>query len=111
MRGFIISTAVLLAISIAIAGLALSVAIFSGMPRSAGLFGWSDTPILSGVEIFFTAIYNAMVFVASWIRLFVLFVVFLAIQGVFVYVYYRIGKIVLQFRHDFEKILDELLDI
>jgi len=111
MKGFVVSMVALLAISIAIAGLALSVAIFSGMPRSAGLFGWSDTPILSGVEIFFTAIYNAMVFVASWIRLFVLFVVFLAIQGVFVYVYYRIGKIFLQFRHDLEKILDELLDI
>jgi hypothetical protein len=111
MRGFIISLTALLGIALIFMLITLLVSGIAGGARSTGLFGWSETPILAGVERFVTTMYNALIYISSWVRVFVLFAVFLAVQGVFVYFYYKIGKTVLRFRKDMEKILDEFLDV
>lgn len=111
MRGFIVGIGTILIIAVILVGVMMAFSFFSGGVRSTGLFGWGDVALLSGVEDFVTGVYNAVIIVSSWVSIFVLFGVFFGIQGLFVYAYLKVLMLVLSFRRDFEKILDELLDI
>lgn len=110
MKGFM-SLAMIAGVAILLTGGAFLFSAFSGGSQSSGLFGWSDTPLLAGVESFITGVYNVVVIISSWVTILVLLVVFLGVQGAFVYAYYRFGKFALHFKRDFEKIIDELLDV
>jgi len=111
MRGFIISITTVAIIAVIFMLIALVFSAFTGGARSSGLFGWSDTPLLSGIEGFITGIYNTMVYVSSWMTIFVLFGAFLGIQVIFVYAYYKAITFVAQFREGFKKVMDELLNV
>jgi hypothetical protein len=84
---------------------------FTGGTQVSDLFGWGDDTLLGGVEKFFITVYNSIVVLSSWVTIIALFVAFIGIQGVFVFAYYKIGSFALKFRKDFEKVLNELLDI
>jgi hypothetical protein len=111
MRGFIVSLSTVLIIAILFMGIMLVFSFFTGGARSTGLFGWGDQTLLAGVEDFVTGIYNSLIVVSGWVTITVLLLVFVGIQGAFVYGYYKLLKFALSFREDFRKILDELLDI
>jgi hypothetical protein len=111
MRGFITSMLLFVGIAAVMIIISLVMAFFSGGIRSTGLFGWSDIPYLAGVETFITSIYNTLVYFASWVAVLVLLTVFILMQCVFGYIYYRVAKFLLGFRAGIEKVLDELLSI
>jgi len=111
MRGFILSIGTALIIGVVFLVMALLFSFFAGGTRSTGLFGWGEQPLLSGVEIFITQTYNYMVYISSWVAISVLLIVFLAVQGLFLYAYAWVGMKALHFRKDVQKIIDELLDI
>jgi hypothetical protein len=52
-----------------------------------------------------------MVYISSWVAIFVLLVGFLGVQLMFGYAYLKVAQFFLQFREGFKKIMDELLDI
>lgn len=111
MRGFIVSLTAMLGIGAVLTVIMLAFSFFSGGTRSTGLFGWSDTPLLSGMESFITGVYNIMVYISSWVTIFVLFTIFLGVQLVFGYAYYKAITFVSQFREGFKKVMDELLNV
>jgi hypothetical protein len=51
------------------------------------------------------------VYFATWVAVLVLLTVFILMQCVFGYIYYRVAKFLLGFRAGIEKVLDELLSI
>jgi hypothetical protein len=110
MRGFVLSLTAVLGIIVLLVGVMLLFSFFTGGSRSVSILGMQGT-VFAGMDSFITGIYNTMVVVSSWVQIFILFVLFVGIQGVFVYFYYRVGKILLTFRKDVEGILDELLDV
>lgn len=91
--------------------ISLGVAFFSGGHQSAGLFGWGSDSILAGVETFITNIYNAIIIVGSWVTIFVLLVVFVAVQGLFIFFYYKIAEFFWQFKPLVDKFLEEISGI
>jgi hypothetical protein len=110
MKGFVISLTMVLVIAIGLVLVMLAFSFFSGGSRSTSVLGMQGT-LLAGIDSFVTGIYNVMVVVASWVTIFVLFTGFLLVQGIFVYFYYRVGKIVWTFKDDAKKIVDELLNV
>jgi len=91
--------------------ISLGVSFFSGGHQSTGLFGWGSDSILAGVETFFTNIYNTIIIVGSWVTIFVLLVVFVAVQGVFVFFYYKTAQFLWQFKPLVEKFIEEISGI
>jgi hypothetical protein len=89
--------------------IALAFAMFTGGQVSTGLFGWQGT-VLEGVEEFFTSVYNTVVVLSSWMSIGVLTVLFVGIQGVFIYGYYKLAQIAMVFQPTMNKILKELTE-
>jgi len=109
-KGFA-ATTMLIGVIVLLIGVSMASSFFSGGRQSAGLFGWQDTPILSGIEAFFTNIYNIFVVVGSWVTILVLFMVFIGVQGAFLYFYYRVGVFLYQFKPFLERIMKEISGI
>jgi hypothetical protein len=111
MRGFIISLSAVVILAVIFMLIALVFAGLSGGTQSGGLFGWKDTPFLAGIETFITGVYNVMVVISSWVTIFVLFTVLLGVQGIFIYLYLKLGQVLWSVKDDINRILDELLDV
>jgi len=111
MRGFIVSLTALLGIAAVLVFASLAFSFFSGGSRSSSLLGWQGEPFLAGIDSFVTGIYNIMVYISSWVAIFVLLVGFLGVQLMFGYAYLKVVQFFLQFREGFKKIMDDLLDI
>lgn len=88
--------------------LSIGISMFTGGSQSSGLFGWGDESLLAGVEDFVTGIYNTIIVLASWATIFVLFMVFLGTQVVFIYFYYRVALVVMEFKPMVEKFIKEV---
>lgn len=106
MRGIAVAGLVVVFAGFMIA-LSLFTSAFTGGRTSSGLFGWQGTA-LEGVENFFTGVYNIFVVTASWITIFILLMVFLGVQGAFLYLYYRIVTFFWQFKPAVERIVREI---
>jgi hypothetical protein len=68
----------------------LGFSFFSGGNYASTLFGWGNIPILSGIDSFLTGMFNLVVFIATWVTISVLGMVFIGLQGFFVYLYYKL---------------------
>ena len=99
---------ILLVVAGLMIGLSLLTSAFTGGRTSSGIFGWQGIEGLEGIENFFTGIYNIFVVTASWITIFILLMVFLGVQGAFLYFYYRIGTFFWQFKPAVERIVREI---
>lgn len=112
MKGFIFSLTMILGVLLILGAGYLLISVFAGGERTSAVFGWTGgSAELLGIQSFITTVYNSLVVISSWLYIIILFSVFIGIQGIFVYAYFRIGSLFLSFRKDFEKILNELLDI
>jgi len=87
--------------------LTLGFSFFSGGNAASSLFGWQGT-ILAGVENFFLSVYNIMVVISGWVTIGILGVIFIGVQVVFVYFYYKLFQIISVFQPTVRRILDEL---
>jgi hypothetical protein len=108
MKGIAITS--ILAIGGILILVALVFSMFTGGATSSGLFGWQGT-VLEGVESFFTGIYNIMVVISSWVTIGILFTIFLAVQGAFIFLYYQLFRIAQVFKPALEKFLDSLAEV
>lgn len=107
-RKGIIGISTVLIIGMLLVGATMMFSFFSGGEYSGGLFGWSEIPLLSGIESFVTGVYNILVFIATWVTIGVLGVLFLGTQVFFVYIYYRIFKLVFEHKNIFDEFLNEI---
>lgn len=97
---------------ILLVGVSMAVSFFTGGGRqSAGLFGWQDIPLLSGIENFFTVVYNSMVVISSWVTIAVLMIIFLGVQGAFLFAYYKLAKFVFSFQPAIKRLIDQISGI
>jgi hypothetical protein len=110
MRGFIVSITMVAVIAVVLVLVMLAFSFFTGGSRTGSVLGMQGT-MLAGLDNIITGIYNSMIVLASWVTIFVLLGIFLGVQGVFVYFYYRVGKILWTFKDDVEKIVNELLNV
>lgn len=88
--------------------LSLGLSMLTGGNQSEGLFGWGDDVLLSGVEDFFTSTYNSVIVLAGWATIFILLIVFLSSQVVFIYFYYRVALVLIEFKPAVEKFIREI---
>lgn len=86
--------------------LMLGFSFFSGGVYSGGLFGWGNIPILSGIESFVTGVYNLLVFIATWVTIGTFGIIFIGLQGFFIYIYYKIFT----FIYAHKNIVDEFMN-
>jgi hypothetical protein len=107
MKGIAITS--ILALSGVIILIGLGFSMFTGGNISSGLFGWQGT-VLEGVEIFFTNVYNTIVVISGWMTIGVMGIIFIAIQGVFIYFYYKLFQIARIFKPAVERILKEITE-
>jgi hypothetical protein len=110
MKGFVVSLTVVAGIAVVLLFVMLAFSFFTGGSRTSSVLGMQGT-LLEGIDNLVTGIYNSMIVLASWVTIFVLLGVFLAVQGIFIYFYYQLGKIFWTFKDDVEKIVDELLNV
>ena len=107
MKG-IIGVSTILIIGMLIVGVSLFFSFFTGGEYSGGLFGWSGVPLLSGIEAFVTGVYNILVFVATWVTIGILGVLFIGIQAFFIYIYYRLIRLLIDNKDIFQRFFDEI---
>lgn len=110
-RKGIIGISTILIIGVLLVGVTMMFSFFSGGEYSGGLFGWADIPLLSGIESFVTGVYNIVVFIATWVTIGVLGVFFIGFQAFFIYIYYRIFKILLEHKNMFDEFLNEITSL
>jgi len=89
----------------------LGFSFFSGGVYSGGLFGWGNIPILSGIESFLTGIYNLVVFIATWVTISVLGMVFIGLQGFFVYIYYKLFMFIYAHKNLVDEFFNKIADL
>lgn len=109
-RKGIIGVSTVLIIGLLLVGAMMVFSFFGGGEYSEGLFGWSGIPLLEGVESFVTTVYNIVVFVATWVTIGVLGVLFIGVQAFFLYIYYRAFKLIYDHRDIFERFLDTITE-
>lgn len=110
MKGFVVSLTMVAVIAVVLVFVMLAFSFFAGGTRTSSVLGMQGT-LLAGLDNIITGIYNTMIVISSWVTIFVLLGVFLVVQGLFVYFYYRVGKIVWTVKDDVKKIVDELLNV
>lgn len=84
---------------------------FTGGSHSDSLFGWQGDSLLSGIDSLVTGVYNGMVFISSWVTIGVMLFVYVGMQGMFLYIYIRVFRVVRNVRRDMMNVLNELLNI
>jgi len=89
----------------------LGFSFFSGGNYSGGLFGWGNIPILSGIESFLTGIYNLVVFIATWVTISVLGMVFIGLQGFFIYIYYKLFMFIYAHKNVVEEFFNKIAEL
>lgn len=104
-----------LTIALALGGIFLALmfgfSFFVGGTSSVSLLGWSEIPVLSGVDIFITNVYNTLIIIASWVTISTLFVILISVQVGFIFLYYKIGMLIYQHKDIFEKFIDNITDV
>jgi hypothetical protein len=89
----------------------LGFSFFSGGVYSSSIFGWGDIPILSGIESFLTGIYNLLVFIATWVTISVLGMVFIGLQAFFIFIYYKLAMFLYAHKNMVEEFLNKIAEL
>jgi hypothetical protein len=89
----------------------LGFSFFSSGKYAESLFGWGNIPILSGIDSFLTGIFNLVVFIAAWVTISVLGMIFIGLQGFFLYLYYKVFMFVYAHRNIVEEFLNKITEL
>ena len=94
--------------------LGLAISLLGGglaSPDCGTLFCWGKIPVLSGIDAFFTAIYNFIYFLSVWVALAVVAVLFITLNIMFIYFYYRLFIWLYGFKGVVQKFMNEVTSV
>lgn len=109
-KGFAVMTIAIIAVGLIM--LFMFASFFSGGgAHTDTLLGWGEVPLLGGIDIFITGVYNLFIYFSLWVSIIILGAILIGIQGALIFFYYKIISYMWQFKSSIEHIIDELLDV